>query len=102
MRTEKQHHSNLKVIKGGKHPHKTYSKKSRYYFEKREKKRQEKLEEKTNLFLANACVNTLSYMQKVARAINPAFYFERLVPNHNGLYVTLNPCPRANRNPAAS
>lgn len=85
MTAQKQHHASMRLIKGGKHPHKIYSKKSRYYFEKREKKRQERLEERTNLFFANACVNTLNFMQKVARAINPAFYFERLVPHYEVL-----------------
>jgi len=77
-------HPHLRVIKGGQHPHKRFSKKSRFYFLKREKKRQEANEQKA-LFFANACVETLGLMQKVARAINPAFYFERLVPHYEVL-----------------
>ena len=81
---KQQHHSHLRVIKGGKHSHKKFSKKSKYYFQKREKKRQASSEQKS-LFYANACIETLGIMQKVARAINPAFYFERLVPHYEVL-----------------
>lgn len=77
-------HPHMQVIKGGNHPHKRFSKKSRFYFLKREKKRQEKQAKKA-LFFANLCVETLGLMQKVARAINPAFYFERLVPHYEVL-----------------
>lgn len=77
-------HPYLRVVKGGKHPHKKFSKNSQYYFLKREKKRQEK-QTQGNQFFANACVETLQLMQKVARAINPAFYFERLVPHYEVL-----------------
>ena len=78
MNAEKQKHlPKMTVIKGGKHPHKNYSNKSHYYFLKREEKRKQKL-----INYANACVDTLSLMQQVARAINPAFYFERLVPHY--------------------
>lgn len=77
-------HPHLRLIKGGEHPHKRFSKKSRFYFLKREKKRQEAAEKKA-LFFANGCVETLGLMQKVARAINPAFYFERLVPHYEVL-----------------
>ncbi len=81
---KQQHHSHLRVIKGGKHPHKKISKKSHYYFLKREKKRQACIKQES-LFYANLCVETLSLMQKVARGINPAFYFERLVPHYEVL-----------------
>lgn len=81
---KQQHHSHLRVIKGGKHPHKKFSKTSKYYFQKREKKRQACIEQKS-LFYANLCVETLRLMQKVARAINPSFYFERLVPHYEVL-----------------
>ena len=70
----------LRLIKGGKHPDKKYSKKSCYYFLKREEKRKQKY-----FNYAKACVDTLALMQKVARAINPAFYFERLVPHYDVL-----------------
>jgi len=81
---KKEYRPHLRVIKGGNHPKKKFSKRSRFYFLKREKKRQEKQEEKA-LYFANLCVETLGLMQKVARAINPAFYFERLVPHYEVL-----------------
>jgi hypothetical protein len=83
-----QHHSHLKVIKGGKYPHKKFSKKSRYYFRKREKKRKACIEQK-NIFFAEACVNTLRLMQRVARYLNPAFYYERQVPHYETLRSTI-------------
>ncbi|MBA3706192.1 MAG: hypothetical protein H0W84_09925 [Bacteroidetes bacterium] len=81
---KQQHHSHLRVIKGGKHTYKKFSKKSHYYFLKREKKRKACIEQQS-LFYANLCVETLSLMQKVAKSINPAFYFERLVPHYEVL-----------------
>lgn len=82
-------HPHLRVIRGGQHPRKRFPKKSRFYFLKREKKRQEATEQKA-LFFANACVETLRLMQKVARAINPAFYFERLVPHYEVLRSSIS------------
>lgn len=82
-----QHHSHLKVIKSGKAediPQKKFSKKSRYYFNKRNNKRKACLEQK-NLFFANACVNTLQLIQKAARYLTPAFYYERQVPHYETL-----------------
>ncbi|MDO9187387.1 MAG: hypothetical protein Q7W13_15340 [Bacteroidia bacterium] len=81
---KQKHHSHMRVIKGGNHPKKKFSKKSKFYFLKREKKRKACIEQKS-LFFANICVETLGLMQKVARAINPAFYFERLVPHYEAL-----------------
>jgi hypothetical protein len=81
---KQEYYSHLRVVKGGKHPHNKFSKKSKYYFQKREKKRQACLEQKSEFF-ANACVETLLLMQKIARVINPAFYFERLVPHYEVL-----------------
>lgn len=77
-------HSHMRVIKGGNHPKKKFSKRSRFYFLKRGKRRQEANEQKA-MFFANLCIETLDLMQKVARAINPAFYFERLVPHYEVL-----------------
>jgi hypothetical protein len=86
MNAEKQKHQpKMMVIKGGKHPSKQYSNKSHYYFLKREEKRKQKL-----INYANACVDTLKLMQKVARAINPAFYFERLVPHYEVLRSSIS------------
>jgi hypothetical protein len=86
MNAEKQKHQpKMTVIRGGKHPSKQYSNKSHYYFLKREEKRKQKL-----INYANACVDTLKLMQKVARAINPAFYFERLVPHYEVLRSSIS------------
>ncbi|MBK7665868.1 MAG: hypothetical protein IPJ32_00135 [Sphingobacteriaceae bacterium] len=63
---------------------KSSPKNQKFYFLKREKKRKACIEQKS-LFFANICVETLGLMQKVARAINPAFYFERLVPHYGVL-----------------
>lgn len=81
---KREFHPHMQVIHGGKHPKKKFSKKSRFYFLKREKKRQAANKQKA-LFFANLCVETLGLMQKIARAINPAFYFERLVPHYEVL-----------------
>jgi len=81
---KQEYHPQMRVIKGGNHSKKRFSKKSRFYFQKREKKRKACIEQKA-LFFANLCVETLGLMQKVARAINPAFYFERLVPHYEVL-----------------
>lgn len=81
---KQEHHSHMRVIKGGKHPSKKFSKKSRFYFLKREEKRKQKQQQKYFDY-AKVCVETLSLMQKVARVINPAFYFERLVPHYEVL-----------------
>jgi hypothetical protein len=84
---KQEHHSHMRVIKGGKHPSKKFSKNSRFYFLKREEKRKQK----RNCFdYATACVKTLALMQKVARAINPAFYFERLVPHYEVLRSSIS------------
>jgi hypothetical protein len=86
MTTLKQeYHRKMTVIKGGKYPNKKHSNKSHYYFLKREEKRKQKL-----INYANACVDTLKLMQKVARAINPAFYFERLVPHYEVLRSSIS------------
>lgn len=79
---KQEYHSQLRVIKGGKYPSKKFSKKSRFYFLKREEKRKQK---QKYFDYAKICVETLGLMQKVARAINPAFYFERLVPHYEVL-----------------
>lgn len=79
---KQEHHSQMRVIKGGKHPNKRFSKKSRFYFLKREEKRKQK---QKFFDYGMACVETLVLMQKVARAINPAFYYERLVPHYEVL-----------------
>jgi hypothetical protein len=92
MTALKQHqHSNLRVVKGGKenHPKNKFSKKSRYYFKKRNKKRKACLEQKS-LFFADACVNTLRLIQKTARHLNPAFYYERQVPHYETLRNTIH------------
>jgi hypothetical protein len=86
---KQEHHSHLRVIKGGKHPSKKFSKKSRFYFLKREEKRKQKQQQKYFDY-AKACVETLGLMQKVARAINPAFYFERLVPHYDVLRSSIS------------
>lgn len=88
---KQKHHSHLRVIKGGKenHPKQKFSKKSRYYFNKRNKKRKACLEQKS-LFFANACVNTLRLMQQVARYLNPAFFYERQVPHFETLRHTIS------------
>lgn len=82
-----EHHSHMRAIKGGKHPSKKFSKKSRFYFLKREEKRKQK---QKYFDYAKICVETLSLMQKVARAINPAFYFERLVPHYEVLRSSIS------------
>ncbi|MDO9001350.1 MAG: hypothetical protein Q7W45_16410 [Bacteroidota bacterium] len=88
MTTLKQeHHSHMRVIKGGKHPSKKFSRKSRFYFLKREEKRKQK---QKYFDYAKICVETLGLMQKVARAINPAFYFERLVPHYEVLRSSIS------------
>ena len=84
---KQEHHSHMRVIKGGKHPSKKFSKKSRFYFLKREEKRKQK---QKCFDYATACVKTLALMQKVARAINPAFYFERLVPHYEVLRSSIS------------
>ena len=54
---KQKHYSHLRVVKSGNenHPKQKFSKKSRYYFKKRNKKRKACLEQKS-LFFANACV----------------------------------------------
>lgn len=81
---KQEYYPQMRVIKGGNHSKKIFSKKSRFYFLKRENKRKACIEQKA-LFFANICIETLGLMQKVARAINPAFYFERLVPHYEVL-----------------
>ena len=85
------HHSHLRVIKGGKedYPKQKFSKKLRYYFKQRNKKRKACIEQKS-LFFANACVNTLRLMQQVARYLNPAFFYERQVPHYETLRKTIS------------
>ena len=85
------HHSHLRVIKGGKETNqkKKYSKRSRFYFLAREKKRKACLEQKS-VFFANACVNTLRLMQQVARYLNPPFFCERQVPHYETLRNTIS------------
>ncbi len=79
------------MVKGGNenHPKQKFSKKSRYYFKKRNKKRKACIEQKS-LFFANACVNTLRLMQQVARYLNPAFFYERQVPHYEILRKTIS------------
>lgn len=84
---KQEHHSHMRVIKGGKHPSKKFSRKSRFYFLKREEKRKQK---QKYFDYAKICVETLGLMQKVARAINPAFYFERLVPHYEVLRSSIS------------
>lgn len=84
---KQEYHSHMRVIKGGKHPKRKFSKKSRFYFLKREEKRKQK---QKCFDYATACVKTLALVQKVARAINPAFYFERLVPHYEVLRSSIS------------
>ena len=87
-----QHHSHMRVVKSGKEenaPKKGSSKKVKHYFKKRNKKRKACIEQK-NLFFANACVNTLRFIQRVARYLNPAFFFERQVPHYETLLKTIS------------
>lgn len=79
---KQEHHSYMRVIKNGKQPNKKFSKKSRFYFLKREEKRKQKQE---FFDYGKACVETLCLMQKAARSINPSFYFERSVPHYEVL-----------------
>lgn len=81
------HHSHLKVIKSDREHN--YTKKSRYHFNKRNKKRKTSIEQK-NLFFATACVNTLQLMQQVASYLNPPFFYERQVPNYETLRNTIS------------
>lgn len=85
------HHSHLRVIKGGRedYPKQKFSKKSRYYFKKRNKKRKACIEQKS-LFFATACVNALRLMQQVARYLNPTFFYERQVPHYETLRKTIS------------
>ncbi|MBL7910070.1 MAG: hypothetical protein JNJ41_03300 [Bacteroidia bacterium] len=84
---KQEHHSHMRVIKGGKHPSKKFSKKSRFYFLKREENRKQK---QKYFDYAKVCIETLILIQKVARAINPAFYFERLVPHYEVLRSSIS------------
>lgn len=84
---KQEHHSHMRVIKGGKHPKEKLSKKSRFYFLKRKEKRKQK---QKYFDYAKICVETLGLMQKVARAINPAFHFERLVPHYEVLRSSIS------------
>ena len=86
---KQEHRSHMRVVKGGNHPRKKFSKKSRYYFKKRNRKRKPCIEQK-NLFFANACVNTLRLMQQVARYLNPAFFYERQTPHYKTLRNTIS------------
>ena len=93
---QSENHPHLKVIKGEGKPFFKKANRARYFFNKRNKYRKEKerkkKEESTphkNIFFANACVETLKLMQRVALFLNPAFHFERKVPHYHTLHKSI-------------
>ena len=63
--------------------------KAKHFFRKKNKKRKSCIEQKS-LYWAKACINVLAHIQKAARYLNPAFYFERKVPHYNTLFNSLS------------